>query len=85
MTGSTLPQPKTMRPIALAFDETTSHPSATSSLIDFSAADQSIDRPPRVVFDIFEKILYFELRIFVTPAGPTQIGMSNGSFLVLLR
>jgi hypothetical protein len=74
MTGSTLPQPNTMSPIELAFDETTSHPSATSSLIGFSVSDQSIDCPPRVVLDIFEKILYSNCTIFVTPLKPPQIG-----------
>jgi hypothetical protein len=32
-----------MKPIALAFDETTAHHSAISSLIDFWAADRSVD------------------------------------------
>src|SRR5712692_6189240 len=34
---------KTISPAPLAFDETTSHPSATSSLSNLSATDQSID------------------------------------------
>jgi len=61
-----VPQPKTMSQAALAFDETSSHPWASSSLSILSAADQSIDCPPRVVFDIFKKILYSNSAMFLT-------------------
>jgi hypothetical protein len=60
--GSTVPQPKTMSPVPLAWNETTPHPSEARSFIDFSRADQSIDLAPRAVFDIPRADLVLELR-----------------------